>query len=78
MYPMKLLVHTSPPKHTCHSLPWSPVCMYVCMHMLLQLWPENSEEFIEYLIANGNFDEAAVKLADVINNVSAICQKSVE
>ena len=43
--------------------------MYVCM--LLQLRPENSEEFIEYLISIGNLDEAAVKLADVVNNVSA-------
>ena len=42
--------------------------MYVCM--LLQLRPENSEEFIEYLISIGNLDEAAVKLADVVNNVS--------
>ena len=48
------------------------VCMYVCMyvHHYIQLCPENAEEFIEYLISIGNLDEAAVKLAEVVNNVS--------
>lgn len=39
----------------------------VCM---LQLRPENAEEFIEYLIRIGRLDEAAVKLADIVNDVS--------
>ena len=36
----------------------------------LQLRPENAEEFIEYLIRIGRLDEAAVKLADIVNDVS--------
>ena len=38
---------------------------------LVQLRPENSEEFIEYLISIGNLDEAATKLAAIVNDVSA-------
>ena len=40
--------------------------------LILQLRPENSEEFIEYLVSIGNLDEAAVKLAEVVNNVSFV------
>ncbi len=36
---------------------------------MLQICPENTEEYIEYLISIGNLDEAAVKLAEVVNNV---------
>ena len=35
----------------------------------VQLRPENAEEFIEYLIRIGRLDEAAVKLADIVNDV---------
>ena len=38
----------------------------------LQLSPENSEEYIDYLISIGRLDEAAVKLADVVNDVSPL------
>ena len=37
--------------------------------LLVQLAPENSEEYIEYLISIGRLDEAAFKLAEVVNNV---------
>ena len=40
--------------------------------MLLQLCPENSEEFIEYLISVDNLDEAAVKMAEIVNNVRVV------
>lgn len=40
-------------------------CVY-----LLQLLPENTEEYVEYLISIGRLDEAAVKMADIVNDVS--------
>ena len=36
---------------------------------ILQLAAENSEEYIEYLVSIGRLDEAALKLAEVVNNV---------
>ena len=40
--------------------------------MVLKLAPENSEEYIEYLFSIGRLDEAALKLAEVVNNVSCL------
>ena len=37
---------------------------------LLQLIPEKAEEYVEYLISIGRLDEAAVKMADIVNDVS--------
>ena len=48
-----------------HINDFVPVC--VCVQ---QLRPENAEEFIEYLIRIGRLDEAAIKLADIVNDVS--------
>ena len=39
---------------------------------LLQLLPENTEEYVEYLISIGRLDEAAVKMADIVNDVSRV------
>lgn len=36
---------------------------------LLQLSPEHSETYIEYLISIGKLDEAALKMADIVNDV---------
>ena len=36
----------------------------------MQLSPENSEEFVEYLKSIGRLDDAAVKLAEIVNRVS--------
>lgn len=33
----------------------------------LQLCPENAEDYIEYLIAIDRLDEAALKLAEIVN-----------
>lgn len=38
------------------------------MFFLLQLMPENAEEFITYLISIDRLDEASSRLADIINN----------
>ena len=35
-----------------------------------QLVPEDAEEFIDYLIKIGRLDEAASKLAEIVNRVS--------
>ena len=40
------------------------------MSLLPQLMPENTEEYVEYLISIGRLDEAAVKMADIVNDVS--------
>ena len=31
--------------------------------------PENTEEFVEYLMSIDRLDEAAVKMADIVNDV---------
>ena len=35
----------------------------------MQLVPEDAEEFIEYLKSIGRLDEAATKLAEIVNRV---------
>ena len=35
----------------------------------VQVCPENTEEFIEYLKSIGHLDEAAKKLAEIVNRV---------
>ena len=37
-----------------------------------QLVPENAEEYVDYLTEIGWLDEAAVRLAAIVNNVSTI------
>ena len=39
-------------------------------HTHTQLSPENGESYVEYLISIGRLDEAAVKLAEIVNDVS--------
>ena len=39
------------------------------MYVLIQLAPEDTEEFIEYLKSIGRLDEAATKLAEIVNRV---------
>ena len=46
------------------------LCVKFVAYFQLQLRPENAEEFIEYLIRIGRLDEAAVKLADIVNDVN--------
>jgi pre-mRNA-splicing factor SYF1 len=36
--------------------------------LILQLCPENTEDYIEYLATIGRLDEAAIKLAGIVNN----------
>ena len=46
--------------------------MHVHLHVF-QLSPENSEDFIEYLKSIGRLDDAAVKLAEIVNRVGNNC-----
>lgn len=47
-----------------HDLPFSScVCVFSA-----QLSPENAEEYIDYLRSVGRLDEAAVRLAAVVND----------
>lgn len=41
--------------------------MLLLFIMLSQLCPEDTEEYIDYLTAIGRLDEAAVRLADIVN-----------
>jgi pre-mRNA-splicing factor SYF1 len=42
---------------------------------LEQLCPENAEDFIEYLLSVGQLDEAAVRLAQLVNNENFTSRK---
>ena len=44
-------------------------CMCAYLHLYVQLCPENTEEFIDYLKSIGRLDEAAVKLSEIVNKV---------
>ena len=44
--------------------------MYIHVSHMFQLIPENTEEYVEYLISIDRLDEAAVKMADIVNDVS--------
>ncbi|XP_072014500.1 LOW QUALITY PROTEIN: pre-mRNA-splicing factor SYF1-like [Amphiura filiformis] len=61
-----------------HHRIWPHYLKFVCAHPLhetavrvyrryLKLFPENSEEYIEYLVSIDRLDEAALRLADVVN-----------
>jgi hypothetical protein len=39
-----------------------------CLFLTFQLCPENAEDFVEYLLNVGHLDEAAVRLAQLVNN----------
>lgn len=41
----------------------------------MQLSPENTEEYIEYLRSVGRLDEAAVRLAAVVNDESFVSKE---
>lgn len=41
----------------------------------MQLSPENAEEYIDYLRSVGRLDEAAVRLAAVVNDVSFVSKE---
>ena len=47
------------------------ICMSVHSSSL-QLCPEDSEEFVEYLSSIGRLDEAAVKMMEILNNVKQL------
>lgn len=38
----------------------------------LKLFPEDSEDYIEYLTASGRLDEAAIRLSEIVNNDSFV------
>lgn len=40
---------------------------FLCVEFF-QLCPEDSEEFIDYLTSIGRLDEAAIRLAEIVNN----------
>ncbi|XP_013791269.1 pre-mRNA-splicing factor SYF1-like [Limulus polyphemus] len=48
-----------------HEIPETAVRVY---RRYLKLTPENTEEYIEYLRSQGRLDEAALKLAELVNN----------
>ncbi|XP_019858778.1 PREDICTED: pre-mRNA-splicing factor SYF1-like [Amphimedon queenslandica] len=50
-----------------HNLPETTVRVY---RRYIQLCPENSEEFVDYLISIDRLDEAAIKLAEIVNKES--------
>ena len=39
------------------------------LYCMVQLCPENTEEFIDYLKSIGRLDEAAIKLSEIVNKV---------
>ncbi|MCV5005174.1 hypothetical protein OFM39_36505, partial [Escherichia coli] len=38
----------------------------------LKLFPEDSEDYIEYLTTSGRLDEAAIRLSEIVNNDSFV------
>jgi pre-mRNA-splicing factor SYF1 len=48
-----------------HNLPETAIRVY---RRHLKLIPENTEEYVEYLISIDRLDEAAVKMADIVND----------
>ncbi|XP_066563909.1 pre-mRNA-splicing factor SYF1 [Amia ocellicauda] len=55
-----------------HPLPETAVRAY---RRYLKLCPENAEEYIEYLRSMGRLDEAAVRLAAIVNNESFVSKE---
>ncbi|KAI1289413.1 Pre-mRNA-splicing factor SYF1 [Halotydeus destructor] len=64
---------------TQHSRIWPLYIKFIRLHCIpdtgirvykryLKLQPEDAEEYVEYLKENGRYDEAASKLADLVNN----------
>lgn len=46
-----------------------------CLLCTSQLCPENAEEYIDYLRSVGRLDEAAVRLAAVVNDESFVSKE---
>ena len=46
-----------------------------CLFLFLQLQPEKTEMFIEYLEKTDRLDEASVKLTDIINNETFVSRE---
>ena len=61
---------------SCYPYLWNDVCsvgmLTLCCHISLKLQKENTEDYIDYLISIGWLDEAALRLADVINDDSFV------
>ena len=53
--------------------PFFPLSIPSILSPFLQLSPENAEEYIEYLVSIGRLDEAALKLAEIVNKVHIVC-----
>ena len=49
--------------------------MYHSIMCRSQLQPESTEEYIEYLISIDKLDEAAIRLAGIINNEDFVSKK---
>lgn len=47
--------------------------LYKCL--LLQLAPQDAEEYIDYLVSIGRLDEAAQKYATIINDPTFVSKK---
>lgn len=56
-----------------HDIPETTVRVY---RRMLQLDSDHAEEYIEYLIGIGRLDDAAVKLAEVVNSAKFKSKKS--
>lgn len=48
---------------------------YLYTYSLFQLCPENAEEYIDYLRSVGRLDEAALRLAAVVNDESFVSKE---
>lgn len=55
-----------------HNIPETTVRIY---RRYLKLSPENSEDFIEYLRSIGRLDDAAIKLAEIVNRESFVSKE---
>ena len=54
-----------------HDIPETAVRVF---RRYLKLFPENREEYVEYLVEIGRLDEAAVQLAKIVNNENFVSQ----
>ena len=50
------------------------VCLFLCVK-LFQIAPEDTEDYIEYLLSIDKMDEAAVKMADIVNDDDFVSKK---
>ena len=52
-----------------------PIIIIIIIIVRMQLCPEDTEDYIEYLKGIERLDEAALKLAEVVNNLKFVSKK---